>query len=252
MSAVKFEFKPLTHTQKDYREVYKYLTNRFWNNTQDCPAVLLLTSATPQMFENFYGDRVIFLNRNSNALRGDLRRSLIRPSEKIDLEMGVELETLWSPNCNYGVWYSWLLEIGNALRVDIPALFLCDHMMPGITELRGAVFPGDAFPFATDIIILVEQDHTDQSLKTLLHEMRHIWQHKYHNEMFEEYYKYTVTAKDTYSLQIAEIDADAYAYWVLAENGTKYILEDLGEERCAAIKKRMLEISKVEKVPILG
>lgn len=252
MPIVKVEFTPYNHTPKDYRDIYKYLTDRFGSNTEDCPAILLLTSAEPKMFEDRYGDSVIFLDRNAKTLKGDLKRSLSRPSEKIDDELVSKLQTLWNPTCNYGVWYLWLLEIGNALCIDIPAFFICDQMMPGISKLNGVVFPGDDKPFATDIILRVEQNNTDWSLKTLLHEMRHVWQHKYHSEMFEGYGKYTESSKSTYSLQIAEIDADAYAYWVLAEYGNKYILDDLGEERCAAIQKRMREIAMVEQAPKLS
>lgn len=252
MPVVKVKFMPYTHKPKDFREIYKYLTDRFVNDIQNCPAVLFFTEAEVQMFEDSYGDSVIFLDRNSSTLRGDLRRALSRPSEKIDRELAAKLQTVWSPSCNYGVLYTWLLEIGNSLRVDIPALFLCEQMAPGITELGGAAFPGDDVPFVTDIVIRINQDQTGHTLKTLLHEMRHVHQHKYYNEMFNGYNKYAVSEKKKYSLQVAEIDADAYAYWVLAENGVTFHMEDLGEELCTAIKERMLEISKVEKAPVLS
>ena len=252
MPVVKVKFLPHTHKPKDFREIYKYLTDRFANDIQNCPAVLFFTEAEVQMFEDSYGDSVIFLDRNSSTLRGDLRRALSRPSEKIDRELAAKLQTVWSPACNYGVLYTWLVEIGNALCVDIPALFLCEQMAPGITELRGAAFPGDDVPFVTDIVIRINKDQTGYTLKTLLHEMRHVYQHKYYNEMFNGYNKYTVSEKKKYSLQVAEIDADAYAYWVLAENGVMFHMEDLGEEVCTAIKERMLEISEVEKAPVLS
>ena len=52
-------------------------------------------------------------------------------------------------------------------------------------------------------------------LGTALHELRHLWQYKYHPEWFENYVPYELVGNrgsDFYNSQVAEFDAEVFAY----------------------------------------
>lgn len=185
------------------------------------------------------------MNRNSDNILRDLKKTLRRPEEKLTAEEVDQLGVLWNPDLNYSFMYRFVLDVCKYLDVTVPAIFFCSRMMDQFSELRGVVFPGNA-PYVTDAFIKAEISDMSWCLKRCLHELRHVWQHQFHDDWFLKYYGYTETQKENYSFQQAEIDADAFAYWVMEANGFKWHLEDLGEERESALKKRMQEFSDIQ------
>jgi outer membrane protein assembly factor BamB len=111
----------------------------------------------------------------------------------------------------------------------MPAFFLSDYL-PGY---NGLVSPGGDNPNVSDVFVKGDNDPV-RTLGTMLHELRHVWQHTYHNDWFSGYQsfdKYDSSSKDDYYEQYSEIDATAFQYWALHHLGFNFHLEDLGEKR---------------------
>ena len=226
------------HQEQDFSPVYKRLFEKYESDIDNMPAVLLLDNVSPMIIQNQYGDSCVILDRNSKRLVEDLDAILLKPITKVDNNYIRDLRKFWCPGDVYYVWYTWLMEICTYLQIKAPALFVCYFMPDPLSNLGGAVLPGGEEPYVSDIF-LKSSDNIEMMLKVLLHELRHVWQHKNHNAWFEGYFSYTPDNAEKYYFQKPEMEADAFAYWVLSKNGINFILEDLGEERSKVLREYM-------------
>lgn len=248
-----FNLNLSSHAFHDYRKVYEYLISSYGNTPHDCPAVLLLDSTYSIPLRDEKGLNIAVINRNSPRLLGDLKRTISKPAEVIDSSMTGSISSMISSDCNYWLCYKWLLEICEYLDIAVPALFICEKMPPFIDNLNGVCFPGGEVPYVTDVFMKLEKG-MDEALwiKTFLHELRHVWQHKYHNDWFNGYESFGKEGPGAYYSQFVEVDADAFAYKTLENHGVRFILEDLGLERSKLIRKRMAEISAEKPLYLSG
>ena len=244
MNTQQFTLKLSSNAFRDLKREYEFLVSRFENTPYECPAVLFLDSSNSVLLEDENGTSIAVLDRNSTRLLGDLKRALSRPAEVIDSNQAGCLSSLFYSECNYWIWYKWLLETCKHLDIAVPALFICDKMPSFISNLRGVCFPGGEVPYVTDVFIKLKKgEDMGLCIKTLLHELRHVWQHKCHNDWFSGYASFREEEADDYYRRYVEIDADAFAYLTLQNHGLSYILEDLGLARSKRIRERIAEIA---------
>ena len=227
------------HKLRNCKPLYEELISTY-NGAQNCPAICFKHSGDPVMLQNKYGDKLILLSRNTKTPRRDLKQVInSRHVIPISSLQEQQLNAVWCSAYFYGPWYKTLLALCDYLKIDVPAFYIAAEMPLFAVNLSGAVFPGGDIPYSTDIFVR-DQDQPFFLLKTLIHELRHVWQHTYHNEMFIGYSSYNrISDQDAYWKQPSEIDADAFAYWVLEKNGVSFILEDLGLERCRELHTQM-------------
>lgn len=251
METIELKLDLKNHEQKDFSSVYKILVD--WSEARgDCPALLLLDDVPPMIIRYDEDSSIVILNRTSCRIERDLKKVLRKSEEKVEQNLFEKLKEVWHPSLAYKVWYRWLLEICSYLKIETPAVYFTKKKLGWFGSLNGTVFPGGDKPYATDVFITVDENNILYAVKILLHELRHVWQHKYHNDMFDGYFSFKRENSEQYYMQKAEIDADAFAYWVLEENGVKFILEDLGEKRCIKLREQMEHYRNAgEKAPVL-
>ena len=225
-----------SHEQQNFTALYEKLLSKFADDS-NCPAIILLDDTEPMICRNSFGDSVLFLNRNSDTLLRDFKKTISKKEIIISEKNEMQLETFWSPECNYGIWYNWIWKVCKYLEIDMPAIYIVDRMPDAFSNLSGVVLPGNR-PYATDIFIRLDNNIAD-TVKTCIHELRHVWQYKYHDDWFDDYHAFIPENREAYYMQTAEIDADAFAYWVLESNGIRFHLEDLGLTRSKALRERM-------------
>ena len=235
-----------THKFHNYKPLYEELISAY-SGMPNCPAICFKHSGEPVMLQNKYGDKLILLSRNTKTPRRDLKQVInSRHVIPISSLQEQQLNAVWCSAYFYGPWYKTLLALCDYLKIDVPAFYIAAEMPLFAVNLSGAVFPGGDIPYSTDIFVR-DQDQPFFLLKTLIHELRHVWQHTNHNEMFIGYSSYnSISDQDAYWKQPSEIDADAFAYWVLEKNGVSFILEDLGQERCRELRTQMQEYEGME------
>lgn len=82
-------------------------------------------------------------------------------------------------------------------------------------------------------------------LFSIAHELRHIWQIKYHKEKYFYNYKTMEVLKsvEEYNLQLAEIDANAFAYIIMVDFfGVKPLFQGLSDIVKSKIMERVNKI----------
>ena len=228
----------------DFTPLYKWLLARYASE-EDCPALLLVDTPVRLFLQTEYGGKVILLDKNAGERVNNLKKIHSMKEQKIEKKIHAMLPSLWSPVYNYKVIYTWYLKICQHLHTPMPAFFLSDYL-PGY---NGLVSPGGDNPNVSDVFVKGDDDPV-RTLGTMLHELRHVWQHTYHNDWFSGYQsfdKYDSSIKDDYYEQYSEIDATAFQYWALHHLGFNIHLEDLGAKRCSVISARMEELQKTEK-----
>lgn len=238
------------HGFVDFTNVYKFLIDRYTPDDDSCPAVLFVDDTETMIYASEEGDEVIILNRESPDLRRDLR-NIIRKTP-IKLKRTEEEQLPWNSCLNYAAWYYEAYNICQYLKIEMPALWFYKNRLHGI-DLDNVCYSSEKSGYrVTDMFIRSDNiSHPDTVLKMLLHELRHTWQHKYHNEWFEDY-SFNRGEKDQdekYCLQKAEVDADAFAYWTMEQNGMRFSY-DPGSEQHMLIKYRMAEILEEEIMPL--
>lgn len=206
-----------SHTEKDFLPLYKYLVSEYRGGS-DCP-ILLLTDNTDSLILKdetcFIPNEMIFLNRNSGTLLRDIKKMAKRRAEILASPRG--METMVSHTKHHHALYRIMVMICEALHIPAPALYIADQMPDKCQNLSGATFPGNV-DYCTDIFIKSEGSDTASfccEAKALIHELRHVWQHKYRPELFDGYFEYKLSNKDAYALQPAEIDANAYSFLLM-------------------------------------
>lgn len=227
----------LLHKEQDFTALYNFLLSKY-QGREDCPALLFLDDCNPSIIKDRNGLEAVILDRNSDNLKREIKNIIRKPGVVTDCKA---FETFWVSDNRYDILYRIVLDICSLLKIPAPAIFLSKRMPSTLKngmEARGLSYPGDK-PYTTDIFVKGTMD-SPSIIKTLSHELRHAWQHKYHNDWFDDYS--TEKSGNEYALQKAEIDADAFAYLYLEQYGMHYILSDLGETIFKALSKRMDEI----------
>ena len=147
-----------------------------------------------------------------------------------------------------------LCDVAHILEIDIPpfghpcdCLFWKDDQLAGLDDpahrrkdlpidlgLVGAYFDPDQnrIFFARQQIVYLSQSSSDftfeykntaETLITLVHELRHVWQHKYHkNQYFNNNTRGFGVIEDE-----SEIDADAFSFAYVFSGKTPYSAKDL-------------------------
>lgn len=249
------------HTSKDFTEVYEFLINRYGMD-QSCPAILLMDTKEPAAYKSSNGHEVIILDRNSETLKRDLKKLIRKSAISLDHFSEKLLTQIWDPGRNHGVLYKVAYDICQYLQIEMPALFFYTH------KYNDPLFISIAYPSqneskpASDVYICFDSEFDDKRIetvyliKTLLHELRHAWQFKYHPDWFcgYTYPNYNNSeCKETlnYQLHKTEIDAEAFSYWFL-EKKAKFNMDSLDPEVTLAIRKRIDEIKQECKHPSLS
>ena len=241
------------HQPFDYTAVYKLLLDKY-QNSENCPALLMVDELPePVFFRDKLGHGMIILDRNANNILRVLKKTI--PKQEIllsDKELkDMKLDQIWHPDVKYKNIYSIAYQTCTSLQVDMPALYFVNKI-PGHENLNGCAWPGNA-PYVTEIFFKVRHGNTIGMLRTLFHEIRHVWQHKYHNDWFDDYFQFSYDKKEEYYMQKAEIDADAYAYSVLERNNAEEFVQDeyMTKQMFEAIRARMEEINATENINIV-
>lgn len=227
----------LLHKEQDFTALYNFLLSKY-QGREDCPALLLLDNCNPSIIKDCNGLEAVILDRNSDNHKREIKNIIRKPGVVTDSKA---FETFWLSDNRYDILYRLLLDICSLLKIPAPAVFFPERMPSTLKngmEARGLSYPGDK-PYTTDIFVRGTMD-SPSIIKTLSHELRHAWQHKYHNDWFDDYT--TEKSGNEYALQKAEIDADAFAYLFMEQYGVKYKLSNLGEKVYKALLIRMAEI----------
>lgn len=115
--------------------------------------------------------------------------------------------------------YSLALRVSDFLKIDCPQLLVVSEMEQ-IKNMSGLAIPCENGN-NIGMILLKSGRIFAWKVKTLVHELRHVWQHQYHHKIYFSDYKFydrfSPFEKEKYSLQKAEIDADAFAYRFMNE-----------------------------------
>ncbi len=155
---------------------------------------------------------------------------------------------------NIGLEYSYLKDIAQILKIIIPeiAFVQClyddgEHIVghikivedeiPEYANFQGANYLDDrncivmslkraVFDHEKSIIHFVDQSPAEY-LFNFAHELRHVWQKEYHEDMY--YKKNSVGMEAIYD--IAEIDADAFALAYIFSNRTPYTASDMSNQK---------------------
>ena len=92
---------------------------------------------------------------------------------------------------------------------------LLDVEIPQIEQGEGSEYETSEYQPETDIIILVEELASQESYVTLAHEFRHKWQWEKNRDVyFTDYKQREEIVPEKYEMQLAEIDANAFAMLV--------------------------------------
>lgn len=110
------------------------------------------------------------------------------------------------------------------LDIKKPRVIQDKSKMPSATALA-------CYDVENDIIYLSINDLNFDLIFSLCHELRHKWQMTYFkDEFFDNYKPVTELGIEKYNLQIAELDANAYAAVVMVEDyGIMPLFEGLSE-----------------------
>ena len=94
-------------------------------------------------------------------------------------------------------------------------------------------------------IHIKKQNISPDYVFSIIHELRHLWQWKTDKRAYFDNYKNSdACSLEEYNLQIAELDANAYAAWIMIEEfGIKPLWEGQSDKVIDGINKRMVEIA---------
>ena len=115
------------------------------------------------------------------------------------------------------MFYGEAAQLSDCLKIDCPQILFTDHL-----SLAGILCNNEKLPLGKPHYILLHNQNRvinfQSQFKTLVHEMRHAWQHytdpdKYFSDYHDlDYYRGRSKKKiDQYFQQEAELDAEAYA-----------------------------------------
>lgn len=127
-------------------------------------------------------------------------------------------------------------DVCHELEISVPKISYDTSVL--LSETMMALCDGET-------IYIRKKDKPDpDTLFAIAHELRHLWQIKYHeNEYMSDYKDRSVLDVEEYNLQIAEIDANAYAAIVMEFMvGLKPLFNGMSAEVVAKIQARKLEI----------
>lgn len=126
-------------------------------------------------------------------------------------------------------------DICEELAIDVPEISYDTSLFPSKT--MRAMCDGET--------IYLRMDGKKPSLDLFLsitHEMRHLWQIKYHEELFFKDYITADKAGDIeeYNMQLAELDANAYASLIMVDEfGIQPLFQGLPDKVRKAIYSRV-------------
>lgn len=225
------------HGEQDFTQLYKTLLDKT-QRQEECPALLLLDDCAPTIIQDENGYEAVILDRNSTNHNRELKNIIRKSGEVIDTK---PFDTIWFPLVDYRNMYNLVLDICKLLQIPAPAVFFSKGK-PCITGIKKES-NGYAITYkslqVTDVFV-GSSFRSEQTIKTLAHELRHVWQHKYHNSWFDDYD--CDKTGDAYILQKPELDAEAFAYLFMEQYGVKYKLSNLGGKVYRALLIRMAEI----------
>ena len=130
-------------------------------------------------------------------------------------------------------------DLADILDIDDPDVIVDDDLLNyGVL----ACFMPDEY----SVHICLETDNLFNILFALAHEFRHIWQYEEDEEKYVKNQKSKMElGSKAYNLQIAEIDANAFAHLIMTNwFGVKPTFENLDDEVKEAIYKREKEIAE--------
>ena len=128
-------------------------------------------------------------------------------------------------------------QICSDLNIEVPGISNDVSMFPTSTTIAMA-------DVEKNIIYIKEQNVNPDLIFAIIHELRHMWQYKTNKIKYMHNYK---TSKELsveeYNLQIAEIDANAYAGLIMINNfGLKPQWNGLSDNVIRSIEKRITEL----------
>ncbi len=134
----------------------------------------------------------------------------------------------------------YIKEICHILNIPVPEISYDTSHFPTDTMMAQVSSSGKTMHLKK-----YDKPNTDQ-LFSIAHELRHIWQIKYHKDYYFESYKTVdlMQSIEEYNLQVAEIDAHAFAYIVMVDCfGVKPLLQNLSDTVKSKIMERVNEIA---------
>lgn len=168
--------------------------------------------------------------------------------ELLDADLGADKDL-------YEETYRLAELMSKQLKIKCPNIGLINEIRRrddmGRLSVEGAVMytPKDVPALKNNLIMMSLEDFDNlQYIGTLAHEMRHIWQDKYHPEMNKNHAK----GFGESLTHPAEIDADGYAIWYISEAPEMYIDKAAGimcpEEKKHHPKEYMYRIEKAKEI----
>ena len=231
----KLMFNPAVAENKDFTEIYKFILE-YYRDRGPCPALIFMDDGVkePIYIKNREGMEAIIVNRSSKRLYEDIKRT-VRKSAALCCDE--DFKGIWAPWVDYGFVYMTLLAISKRLKVPAVPLYIVKQMPVGYEKLSGLNLQKKKQK--TTAIILNGTRDEIMMIKSLVHELRHVWQHMYQQEWFDDYN--INLPLENYFDQITECDAEAYAYlFVFHSCGIRLELS-VGKEK---ILHRVSELEK--------
>jgi hypothetical protein len=121
-------------------------------------------------------------------------------------------------------------NISYMLSIDAPAVEIVD-------ELDTPTKMAAADPVKGVIVVKAGMSTFDTAI-AVAHELRHIWQYKNEPDMFADYQNSSALSQESYNLQPAEVDANAFAELYVGQYGKRSLWNGLSEEVKTAIHNR--------------
>ncbi len=152
--------------------------------------------------------------------------------------------------------YTLATFVANTLRIACPQILMISDMgMVGAAGMAGLALNAGGTDCRTTMILLNSQVSFTEQCKSLIHEMRHAWQHEKHqirfygkdNEKYRYWTDYPEDKKQAYYLQKAEIDAEAFAWRVMKDTfGADYTGTKHYDEVNRKLKLEMLQMPRLD------
>ena len=234
----KILFAPAVAESKDFTKIYKFILE-YYKDRDSCPALLFMDygAQEPMYIKNIDGAEAIIVNRNSERLYEDIKRTVRKPAALY--YYAEDLRNVWDPDVDYQNIYGLLLIISDRLKIPAIPIYIAKQMFAGYEKLSGVTLQNAEQK--TTAIVLAGKRAEIMLVKSLVHELRHVWQHMYHQDWFDDY-NIDLPLEDYFD-QIPEYDAEAYAYLFLFRVcGIRWELHD-GKEK---ILQRVKELEKEE------
>lgn len=231
----KLMLNPAVAENKDFKKIYRYIL-KYYSDRGPCPALIFMDDGVkePIYIKNSDGAEAIIVNRRSERLYEDVKRT-VRKSAVLCCDK--DFKGIWTPEVDYGFVYKVLLVISNRLKIPAIPLYIVKQMPTGYEKLVGMTLQ-NVEQKTTAIMLNGTRDET-MMINSLVHELRHAWQHMYHQDWFDDYN--INLPLENYFDQITECDAAAYAYLFTFYSCGLRLEPSVGQEK---VLQRVRELEK--------